>query len=209
MVAHSSFDDFSYMFKGGAVLLLAVVAERHIIRQVRLVAQRIHRIAKHLHRLSMALLLPEQSPLEDLPLFGFGAALVQDAAGQLHLILLVRDGSLQQHHALCVLRILDRRTHLRGFLIHSRLHEGLHMVDFVFIDIWTSLCQLPVDIRSIREVLHVVVAVAQKRQRTAACGEVVQLIAEDLNGLVVLLLLNMLIDRLCKFTLTNLRAIHN
>ena len=86
MVFHGfsiAFHPFSHAFHHSSRALLgAVVAERHVVAEARLVARGRQGIAEELQRLGMPLLLPEQRALEDLPLVGLRVALVQDAARQ-------------------------------------------------------------------------------------------------------------------------------
>mmetsp|Transcript_69058 Transcript_69058/g.160053 ORF Transcript_69058/g.160053 Transcript_69058/m.160053 type:complete len:221 (-) Transcript_69058:1183-1845(-) len=201
MVANAALDDLCNVLECRAILFCAVVAEGHVVGQVGLVASRVHSIRELLHGISMSFLLPQEGALKHLALFGIWAALIQDTPSQLHLVLLVGNGSLQEHDALRVLGVLNRLTHLGRFVVEPSLHKALDMVDLVFVDLWAGLTELTIRLRCVVEVLHVVVAVAQQRQCTSTLWEVLQLVAQHLDSLLVLLLHDVLIDRLGHLTL--------
>mmetsp|Transcript_10125 Transcript_10125/g.18493 ORF Transcript_10125/g.18493 Transcript_10125/m.18493 type:complete len:246 (-) Transcript_10125:215-952(-) len=172
MVAHPALDDLSDVLDRWAVLLHAVVAKCDVVCKVWLVSCCVHGITELLHGICVTLLFPQQGSLEDLLLFRLWAALIKDAPRQLHLVLLVRDSRLEKHHTLRELRVFDRRADLRGLLVHACLHQALHLVDLILIDFGTRLYQLSIGLCCLLEVLHVVVAVAEERQRATAAGEV-------------------------------------
>mmetsp|Transcript_83343 Transcript_83343/g.137835 ORF Transcript_83343/g.137835 Transcript_83343/m.137835 type:complete len:242 (+) Transcript_83343:1261-1986(+) len=142
MVAHPALDDLSNVLDRWAVLLHAVVAKCDVVCKVRLISCCVHGVAELLHGICVTLLFPQQGSLKYLLLFRLWAALIKDAPCQLHLVLLVRDSCLEEHHALRELRVFDRRADLRGLLVHACLHQALHLVNFVFVDFRASLHQL-------------------------------------------------------------------
>mmetsp|Transcript_118045 Transcript_118045/g.376383 ORF Transcript_118045/g.376383 Transcript_118045/m.376383 type:complete len:429 (-) Transcript_118045:3-1289(-) len=205
VVAHSSFDNLGNVLQRRPILLGAVVAQRDIVGQVGLVADRVHRLGKLLHGLGVSFLLPEERAFEDLPLLRLGRALVQEGPRELDLVLLVGDGRLKKHDPLPVVRIFDAGASLESVFVHAGLHQALNMVDLVVVNLWAHLGELAVDILGILEVLHVVITIAEQGQATPTGGEILKLVAQYLDGLDVLVLLDVLVHSFRHLALTNLR----
>mmetsp|Transcript_47163 Transcript_47163/g.81124 ORF Transcript_47163/g.81124 Transcript_47163/m.81124 type:complete len:311 (-) Transcript_47163:227-1159(-) len=143
VLPYAPLHDLRNLLEGGAVLLLAVVAEGDVVRQVRPVAQRGHRLLVLGHGLVVLLLLVQDGRLADHRVRVVRQALVQQPLAGRELVLLVLDGRLQRQHALAVLRrVLHAPGCAERLRVHARLLKRLSVVDFVFLNSWADFNQL-------------------------------------------------------------------
>ena len=97
---------------------------------------------------------------------------------------------------------------LSGVRELAHLVQGLRVVHFVLVDLAEVLQQRLVRLGRVVELLRVVVAVRQQGQRRARAREVLHLLVQQLDGLVILLVLDPSVHRCGVLTLRDLHRRH-
>mmetsp|Transcript_7351 Transcript_7351/g.18694 ORF Transcript_7351/g.18694 Transcript_7351/m.18694 type:complete len:259 (+) Transcript_7351:1128-1904(+) len=172
VLPHAPLNDLRQVLEAGPELLHAVVAQRDVVRQVRLVPQRLLRVHEPLSGLLEVPLLEQHASQVDHDVGVLGGALLQLGAARRGVVLLERDGRLQVAHAERVRLVLDLLRHLQRLGVRRRLVQRLRVVHLVALHLGMQPRELVVQRRGLIVVPDVVAAVPEQGQRGAALGVV-------------------------------------
>ena len=173
VLAHAALDDLGDVLERGAELLEHVVAQRDVVRDVALVAQRVHRVGELGARgLVLFFLVRHAREAHDRVRVVGHHLLLGDVGAAAQVVLLVLDRRAQRAHALVVLLAVDLVAHAHGLRVQARLVHALRVVDLVVLHVRVELDQRLVHLDRVLEVLQRVVAVAHEAERRAGAGEI-------------------------------------
>ena len=109
---------------------------------------------------------------------------------------LVLNCDLELQNLLGVVWVLDLLHNLGGVLVHGSLEQTLGVVKLVAVNVWEELCKLVVAICRVSVVLDLEITETEERKSSSVSWRELELVAQDVDNLVMLLLSDQGVDGL-------------
>jgi len=162
-----------------------VEAKSNVVGDVTLVTTYLECLTELVLSLLEFLFLVKNAALSNNGLSTLRRKLANQAFSVRHFFKFILNVDLDLYNFVRILRILNLRSYLASFGIHTGLEQRLGMIELVLVHVGVELGELVVVFGGLCVVLDVEVAVCEQREGSSTAGLELELVVENVNDLII------------------------